>query len=136
MSRLFRALVTTSVLLCGLEAIAPTAGAAQEGEGGQVQITAEGILSAAAKTTIRDFYTGNPSVHGKSKVKPLPPGIRKNLARGKPLPPGIAKRAAPADLHSRIQIPAGYELVEVGLDVVLVDAATQVIHDVLMDVIR
>jgi hypothetical protein len=46
------------------------------------------------------------------------------------------KSETPADLHSRVQIPAGYELVEVGLDVVLVEAATQVIQDVLMDVIR
>ena len=136
MSRLFKALVATSVALCGLSALAPTAGAAQEPESGQVQVTAEAVLSAAAKTTIRDFYTRDASARGTSKVKPLPPGIRKNLARGKPLPPGIAKRAAPADLHSRVQIPAGYELVEVGLDVVLVEAATQVIQDVLMDVIR
>ena len=32
--------------------------------------------------------------------KSLPPGIRKNLARGKPLPPGIAKQVAPNSLRS------------------------------------
>jgi hypothetical protein len=66
----------------------------------------------------------------------LPPGIRRNLARGKPLPPGIAKRNVPAELRSRVGIADGYELVEVGLDVFLVEVATSIIHDVLMDVIR
>jgi hypothetical protein len=35
-----------------------------------------------------------------------------------------------------VGIADGYELVEVGLDVFLVEVATSIIHDVLMDVIR
>ena len=31
------------------------------------------------------------SQHGLTGSKPLPPGIRKNMARGKPMPPGIQK---------------------------------------------
>jgi hypothetical protein len=69
-------------------------------------------------------------------VEGLPPGIRKNLARGKPLPPGIARKVAPQGLQSGLGLPSGYELVEVGLDVLLVEVATSVIHDVLRDVIR
>ena len=42
---------------------------------------------------VRDYY-GVPS----RKLKPLPPGIAKNLARGKPIPPGIARTRAPDDL--------------------------------------
>jgi len=38
----------------------------------------------------REYYR----VH-RDAVKPLPPGIAKNLARGKPLPPGIARTRVP-----------------------------------------
>ena len=66
----------------------------------------------------------------------MPPGIRRNLERGKPLPPGIAKRTPPSDLQSRVRIPERFEIVEVGLDVFLVEVATGLIHDALMDVMR
>ena len=80
---------------------------------------------------IRDFYSSR-TVSG---AEALPPGIRRRLARGKALPPGIAKKFVPAGLRSRIQLPAGFEIVEVGLDVFLVEVATSIIHDVLMDVV-
>jgi hypothetical protein len=80
---------------------------------------------------IRDFYSSR-TVSGAAA---LPPGIRRRLARGKPLPPGIAKKVVPSGLRSRIQLPAGFEIVEVGLDVLLVEVATDIIHDVLMDVV-
>ena len=72
----------------------------------------------------------------KHKGKPLPPGIAKNLARGKPLPPGIAKQRLPGDLVSRLPpVHPGYERVVVDGRVLLVEVATQVIHDVLMDAV-
>ncbi len=89
-------------------------------------------LGADVTSSIREFYADRPA----SGAKPIPPGIRRNLARGKPLPPGIAKTRAPASLVSVLSIPSGFEIVEVGLDVLLVETATAVIHDVLMDVIR
>lgn len=61
----------------------------------------------------------------------LPPGIAKNLARGKPLPPGIAKKALPADLQGRLPGRHGYDRLIVGNDVLLVEAATGVIVDIL-----
>jgi hypothetical protein len=68
----------------------------------------------------------------KSKGKPLPPGIAKNLARGKPLPPGIAKQQLPGDLVRQLPpVPQGYERVYVDGRVLLVDIATQIISDVL-----
>lgn len=60
-------------------------------------------------------------------VKPLPPGIAKNLERGKPLPPGIAKRYLPEDLRLRLPARPGYEWLVVDRDIVLVDAASRVI---------
>ena len=66
----------------------------------------------------------------------MPPGIAKNLTRGKPLPPGIAKRGLPNDLM--VQLPPvadGYERVIVAGKILLVEIATQVVHDILVDVL-
>lgn len=74
--------------------------------------------------------------NGKHKNKGLPPGIAKNVQRGKPLPPGIAKQHLPDGLIRTLPAPPkGYERVIVDGRVLLVEIATQVIHDVLMDVI-
>ena len=64
----------------------------------------------------------------------LPPGIRKNQARGKPLPPGIAKRF---DNRLLGQLPRyeGYEWQQVGTDVVLVTLATGLIYEILQNVL-
>lgn len=73
---------------------------------------------------------------GKAKRGGLPPGIAKNLARGKALPPGIAKQYLPGELQRALPAaPAGYERIIVGGKILLVEIATQVIHDVLMDVV-
>lgn len=68
--------------------------------------------------------------------KSLPPGIRKNLARGKPLPPGIAKQVAPNSLRSRLPYHPGYDWQVAGTDLILVQAGTAVVADVLKDVFR
>lgn len=66
----------------------------------------------------------------------LPPGIAKNLARGKPLPPGIAKQHLPAGLNDLLPPPPrGYERVIVDGRVLLVEIATRVIHDILLDAV-
>ncbi|MEX2125704.1 MAG: anti-virulence regulator CigR family protein [Woeseia sp.] len=74
--------------------------------------------------------------NGGHKQKELPPGIAKNLARGKPLPPGIAKQALPYEL--RLALPpvrGGHERIIVAGKILLVEIATQVVRDVLTDVI-
>ena len=101
-------------------------------EGPSVQVSAGVVFSALEREHITTFY----AAHRQSGVKPLPPGIRKNLARGKPLPPGIAKQVLPSALEDLLPGRPGYQRVQVGLDVLLVEVATGVIHDVLMDVIR
>ncbi len=71
----------------------------------------------------------------KSKQKGLPPGIAKNLSRGKPLPPGIAKQRLPDGLvHALPAPPRGYERIIVDGKLLLVEVATQVIHDILTDI--
>lgn len=119
-------------LVLSLALLAPSVDdvAAQARGGPSVTVSVE--LSTDVESRIRDFYSSRPAV----EAEPLPPGIRRRLERGKPLPPGIAKKTAPAELRSRVEVPAGYEIVEVGLDVLLVEVATSVVHDVLMDVIR
>jgi hypothetical protein len=86
---------------------------------------------------IHAYYKDGTSQKGKGKDnKGLPPGIAKNLQRGKPLPPGIAKQALPAGLIALLPAPPrGFERVVLSGKVLLVEIATQVIHDVLEDVI-
>jgi hypothetical protein len=126
--------VATAMLLAGMILVATPGDVEAQGRGNQrdaIEVTGP-TLSVVLQAEIRDFYAARPA----AGVESLPPGIRRNLARGKPLPPGIAKKNVPAELRSRVGIADGYELVEVGLDVFLVEVATSIIHDVLMDVIR
>jgi len=73
--------------------------------------------------------------HDAPRAEALPPGIQRNLERGKPLPPGIAKRFD-AQLASQLPRYPGYEWERVGADVVLIEAATRIVVDVLVDVLR
>lgn len=73
--------------------------------------------------------------HDAPSAEALPPGIQRNLERGKPLPPGIAKRFD-GQLASQLPQYPGYEWERVGADVVLIEAATRIVVDVLVDVLR
>jgi len=98
----------------------------------------EVVFSSNEATTIRAYYSSQntrSTSHGKGG-KSLPPGIEKNLARGKALPPGIAKQGLPAGLLTLLPpAPKGYERILVSGKVLLVEIATQVIHDVLEDIV-
>ncbi|MCZ8401349.1 hypothetical protein HMPREF3069_21020 [Achromobacter xylosoxidans] len=72
--------------------------------------------------------------YGLSGYSSLPPGVRKNLARGKPLPPGIAKKLVPGPMLARLPTYPGYEWRVAGSDLVLVAIATAVVADVLLNV--
>lgn len=74
------------------------------------------------------------SEYGLSGYGSLPPGIRKNLARGKPLPPGIAKKMVPGPMLARLPAYPGYEWRVAGSDLILVAVATAIVADVLFDV--
>ena len=95
-------------------------------------------FSTHESAVIRDYFQENQrnNSQGKKGAKSLPPGIEKNLQRGKSLPPGIAKQALPADLSVRLPPPAsGYERIIISGKILLVEIATQVIHDILTDAI-
>ncbi len=71
------------------------------------------------------------SSHGITGGKPLPPGIRKNLARGKPMPPGIQKTRMPGSFIKDLPHHKGYEWQQAGTDLVLVISGSLVISDIL-----
>jgi Ni/Co efflux regulator RcnB len=81
----------------------------------------------ARQIAVANHYTGYGA---------LPPGIRKNLARGKPLPPGIAKKTVPGPMLAQLPSYPGHEWRIYGSDLVLVAVATAVIADVLFDVFQ
>lgn len=89
------------------------------------------LLSDRDRSTITQYFQQHPQ-----PAPALPPGIAKNLARGKPVPPGIAKRGVPNALSAKLSIPSGYELQTVGTDVVLIEAGTRIVADILKDVLR
>ena len=131
-----RSLYVSMVLSAALCVASPAAGLAQgtgrKDTGTIGEATASIVLTKDMRVEIRSWYDQHPS----GNAEALPPGIRKRLTRGKPLPPGIAKKVAPSGLRSRIRLPDGYQLLEVGLDMILVDAATSIVHDILEDVVH
>lgn len=82
---------------------------------------------------IRRIFTRYSGSYGQAQA--LPPGIRKNLARGKPLPPGIAKKLDPGFAR---QLPnyQGYEWQQVGSDAALINVTTGIVREILSDVLR
>ncbi len=119
------------LLVCTQSAEAQRRGKGPKKEAPSVQVAVEATFSTFEREQIVRFFAENRT----GKAKPLPPGIRKNLGRGKPLPPGIAKRVLPDDLGAVLPERAGYQRIQVGLDILLVEVATGVIHDILLDVI-
>ena len=107
-------------------------GGGNDGGGASIEFTAEISFSVGDREQIQAYYSSHPN----PGIEALPPGTRKNLARGKAMPPGIAKRFPPDGLRSSLSVPIQYQVIEVGWDVFLVEVATGIIHDVLMDVIR
>lgn len=73
---------------------------------------------------------------GLAKRDHLPPGLQKHLERHGTLPPGLEKKRFPDTLDKKLsRVPKGYERIIVGNDAVLVDERTQVIVDILTDVL-
>ncbi|GAB3510598.1 anti-virulence regulator CigR family protein [Pseudoxanthomonas daejeonensis] len=74
--------------------------------------------------------------HGYVGYSALPPGIRKNLARGKPLPPGIAKKMVPAPMLRELPVYSGHEWRVAGDDLILVSLGNGLIVEVMGDIFR
>jgi hypothetical protein len=94
--------------------------------GSSVKVTVNegGVFTVVERDQIILFYKRNKTIV--TDVKPLPPGIAKNLARGKPLPPGIAKKRLPRALESALP-RREYLRIQVGPDVVAIDGSGRVL---------
>ncbi len=94
-------------------------------------------ITAAERSLISGYLTRNraslPSVF--ANAKPLPPGIANKIARGGSMPPGIAKRFLPNNLLAQLPARPGHQWVVAGTDIVLIEAATNLIVDVLKKVL-
>ncbi len=136
---------TTSIALLLSAAIALPAwaggngngiGNSQKGQGGAEpqsmivgQLSISATITSAERQIIQNYIGQHPGAF--AEVKPLPPGIAKKIARGGTMPPGIAKRYFPADLMSQLPPRPGQQWLIVGTDVVLMQAATSVILDLM-----
>ena len=69
----------------------------------------------------------------------LPPGLEKQLERNGTLPPGLQKRLQPCPVELERQLPpleAGYSRGIIGAHVVIYNRSTNVIVDIMKDVVR
>ena len=73
---------------------------------------------------------------GLAKRDGLPPGLQKQLDRNGRLPPGLQRRALPEDLESRLPPRSDTARVIVDNDVVLIEKGTDLVLDVIRDVVR
>lgn len=81
----------------------------------------------------RDYY--HPRSRGRGRDGGLPPGIARNLARGKPLPPGIARQFPDRLARELPPPPDGFERIYIDGRVLLVEIGTQLVHDILSDLL-
>ena len=98
-----------------------------------VQITLSANQAASVRAYLGSASQGNG--RGRGRNGGLPPGIAKNLERGKSLPLGIAKAYLPSHIVAGLpRLPSGLDYVVVAGKLLLVEAATAAIHDVLLDI--
>ena len=114
------------------------------------------VFSAVEKKIIKDFFgkqaadaisgtkkdkkdkkdKGKKNKNAKGKSGELPPGLQKHLEKYGTLPPGLAKKELPPGLAKRLgSTRSGLERLIVGDDVMLVEAATGVVLDIIKDIV-
>ena len=99
-------------------------------------LTATVALTSEQVAAVRAHYSRSRNGNGRGRNGGLPPGIARNLERGKSLPPGIAKQYLPRDLQASLpRLDSGLEYIVAAGKLLLVEAATQVVRDVLIDVL-
>jgi len=94
----------------------------------------------------REIISGYYASHG-SNLPPglakrggnLPPGLEKHLERDGTLPPGLQKRIEPCPVELERQLPplpADYQRAVIGAHIVILNRHTNVIVDIMKDVVR
>ena len=96
------------------------------------------VFGAIEKKIIKDFFGGEKKAKkNKGKSGKMPPGLARHIERYGTLPPGLAKKPLPPGLAGRLPATtAGRKRVIVGNDVVLIEAATGLILDIIKDVVK
>ena len=89
------------------------------------------VISAVERALIGDYVA-----KGKISGGGLPPGLQKHIDRTGRLPPGLEKRRLPGDLRGLLPLRSGQDYRVVGNDIVLIEIATELILDVMKDVLR
>jgi hypothetical protein len=130
MSKSFRFLLIAVVLVAAATpALAQRPDKPGKAKGPKDQPVVRVVFNESDRGVFREYYRTH-----REAVKPLPPGIAKNLARGKPLPPGIAKTRVPdAVLVQLPWRPRDYTVFLVGDRVVLLDAKG-LVADILLSI--
>lgn len=73
---------------------------------------------------------------GLAKKEQLPPGLAKQIEKNGKLPPGLEKRDLPDELESKLPKTAKHtERAVVGNDIVLIEKGTDIVLDVMKDVL-
>jgi hypothetical protein len=99
------------------------------------------IFTPQERTLITDWFRNSRGnlPPGLAKRDRLPPGLERQLRERGTLPPGLQKRLQPlpGDLERQLpRLPVGYRRGVVGGNVVLLETATQVIVDIIRNVMR
>lgn len=128
------ALISTLTLVAALQA-APPGGKTKAGNAKKSNDTAIDVELGFSAMISAGISIGDArSLASRYQVtagKPVPPGIKKNLARGKPMPPGIQKTRMPQSFIDELPRHEGYEWRQAGGDLVLVASGSLVISDIL-----
>lgn len=89
----------------------------------------------------RGYEHGHGRGHGRNGLPPglakrdrLPPGLQRQVKRRGKLPPGLQTHPLPRELQRRLPpVPENYVRVRVGTDIVLMNARTHVVVDLIKD---
>ena len=102
--------------------------------GAQFDSVVQISLDAEQTAAVRAHFAAADGSRGRGRNGGLPPGIARNLERGKALPPGIAKQHLPEDLLRGLpRLDSSLEYVVAAGKLLLVEAATQIVRDILID---
>src|ERR1041385_2351474 len=87
-------------------------------------------IGERARKMLRDYFHAH-----HYEVRPLPPGLAREIVIGRPLPPGIRKRYLPRPVLVEVPVYRGYTRYIVGGNVVLVDRSGVVV-DIAVDIFK
>ncbi len=98
------------------------------------------VFTVQERTVVTNYFRTNASglPPGLAKRDRLPPGLEKQLRERGTLPPGLQKKVQPlpVELERQLSIlPTGYRRVVIGNNVILMNATSSLIYDIIRNVI-